>query len=67
MEQVNTFKINESWCFSVGDHLERGFDTKDEAKMIGEKYLIEKRKEEAKKRKEEQKAKEEKAKEKEEE
>lgn len=53
MKQVNTFKIDDQWCFAVGDHLERGFATKDEANLMGEKHLAEARRAEAKKRREE--------------
>jgi hypothetical protein len=52
MPAVDTFKIDDIWFFRVGDHTEKGFTTKDEAQLMGEKYLAEKRKAEAKAKRE---------------
>lgn len=50
--KVVTFKIGDMWSFRVGVHTQRGYATKDEAALAGEKYLVEVKKAEAKKRKE---------------
>jgi len=54
MTPVRTFKVDDKWSFEAQGHVETGFATKDEAQMAGEKYLIDKRREEKKKAKEEQ-------------
>jgi len=35
--KVSTFKIDDIWYFQVGKHVEKGFATKDEAQLMGEK------------------------------
>ena len=42
--KVSTFKIDDIWYFQVGKHVEKGFATKDEAQLMGEKFLVEQRK-----------------------
>jgi hypothetical protein len=49
---VRAFKRDDKWSFSAEGRIEHGFSTKDEALMVGEKYVADKRRAEDKARRE---------------
>jgi hypothetical protein len=54
MQAVRVYKIGDRWNYDANGHIERGFATRDEAQLAGEKFLVEKHKAEARQQAEEQ-------------